>query len=163
MSGLAGVVVANFQCLTPLSGSGSKIQICHPPSVDRETRPAREVAAIQPLDRGRFSYPPESTPSPHHPHRMVSSRLVTSSRRAGRVTNKTKLLVVRGTKEADDLGEAEVVVWEDGSTSSVNNQAANGETASQHNHVGAKGVESGELLVSWTCSFFLPMHAEESG
>lgn len=109
-------------------------------------------------DRGRFNYPPESTPSPYPTqHRMVSSRLVTSSRRAGRVTNKTKLLVVRGTKEADDLGDAEVVVWEDGSTS-ANHQAANGSESSKHNHVGAKGVESGELLVSRPCSFFLPMH-----
>ena len=68
----------------------------------------------------------------------MSQRLVTSSRRAGRVTNKTRLLVIRGSNDAD-LGEAEVIVWEDG--------AANGE-AQKHQHVGAKGVESGELLVS---------------
>jgi len=78
---------------------------------------------------------------------MVSQRMVTSSRRAGRVTNKTKLYVVRGTKEAD-LGEAEIIVWEEG---------GNGEAAKSQ-HVGAKGVESGELLVSWTSSFSFFMH-----
>lgn len=81
---------------------------------------------------------------------MVSSRLVTSSRRAGRVTNKTRLLVVRGTKEAD-LQDAEVIVWDDGS-------GGNGE-ATKNQHVGAKGVESGELLVSCMLAFCFSMHA----
>lgn len=68
--------------------------------------------------------------------------MVTTSRRAGRVTNKTKLLIYRGSDKVD-LGLAEVVVWEnqhDGNSSSSD--------GGKPHHVGAKGVESGELLVS---------------
>ena len=67
-----------------------------------------------------------------------------SSRRAGRVNNKTKLLVVRGSEKVD-LGQAETIVWDDPSS-------ASGEPA-KHQHVGAKGVESGEFLVSRVSSF----------
>ena len=66
-----------------------------------------------------------------------SGRLVTSSRRAGRITNKTKLLIYRGSDKVD-LGHAEVILWND----------QDGENAPKHHHVGAKGVESGEMLVS---------------
>jgi enhancer of polycomb-like protein len=69
--------------------------------------------------------------------------MVTTSRRAGRVTNKTKLLIYRGSDKVD-LGLAEVIVWEnqhDGNPSSS-------DAASQPHHVGAIGVESNELLVS---------------
>lgn len=70
--------------------------------------------------------------------------MVTTSRRAGRVTNKTKLLIHRGSDKVD-LGNAEIIVWEHDSTS--------GAEATKHQHVGAKGVESGELLVSRVSSF----------
>ena len=68
--------------------------------------------------------------------------MVTSSRRAGRVTARTKLLIYRGSDKVD-LALAEVVVWEnqhDGNSSSAD--------GGKPHHVGAKGVESGELLVS---------------
>jgi len=68
--------------------------------------------------------------------------MVTTSRRAGRVTNKTKLLIYRGSDKVD-LALAEVIVWEnqhDGNSSSDGN--------AQPHHVGAIGVESNELLVS---------------
>ena len=67
-----------------------------------------------------------------------------SSRRAGRVNNKTKLLVVRGSEKVD-LAAAETIVWEEGTSGS-------GEPT-KHQHVGAKGVESGEFLVSRPRSF----------
>jgi hypothetical protein len=76
--------------------------------------------------------------------------MVTTSRRAGRVTNKTKLLIYRGSDKVD-LGLAEVIVWEnqhDGNSSSSDGNA-------QPHHVGAKGVESNELLVSRPCSTIL--------
>jgi hypothetical protein len=76
--------------------------------------------------------------------------MVTTSRRAGRVTNKTKLLIYRGSDKVD-LGVAEVIVWEnqhDGNSSSSDGSA-------QPHHVGAKGVESNELLVSHPRSTFL--------
>jgi len=69
--------------------------------------------------------------------------MVTTSRRAGRVTNKTKLLIYRGSDKVD-LALAEVIVWEnqhDGNPSSSDGSA-------QPHHVGAIGVESNELLVS---------------
>jgi hypothetical protein len=69
--------------------------------------------------------------------------MVTTSRRAGRVTNKTKLLIYRGSDKVD-LALAEVIVWEnqhDGNSSSSDGTA-------QPHHVGAIGVESNELLVS---------------
>ena len=72
-----------------------------------------------------------------------------SSRRAGRVTNKTKLLIYRGSDKVD-LGNAETIVW-DHETSSSSEPA-------KHQHVGAKGVESGELLVSRPCASFLIMY-----
>lgn len=65
--------------------------------------------------------------------------VVTSSRRAARVNNKTKLLIYRGSDKVD-LGSAEVIVWD-------HEQGASSE-GPKHQHVGAKGVESGELLVS---------------
>lgn len=64
--------------------------------------------------------------------------MVTSSRRAGRITNKSRLLVYRGSDKVD-LSAAETIVW--------NNDSAS-ESANKHNSLGAKGVESGELLVS---------------
>jgi enhancer of polycomb-like protein len=74
---------------------------------------------------------------------MVSNgRMVTSSRRAGRVTNKTKLLIYRGSDKVD-LAHAEVILWTDG----------DGESAPKNQHVGAKGVESGEMLVSCFLAF----------
>jgi hypothetical protein len=79
---------------------------------------------------------------------MPRSSMVTSSRRAGRVTNKTKLLIYRGSDKVD-LGSAEVIVWE-------NQQNSDGTTSAEgtkHQHVGAKGVESGELLVSTKRAF----------
>jgi hypothetical protein len=115
-------------------------------SASSPIRPHPPSSFTQRIDRGRLDQRPAST-HPSHSTAMVSQRMVTSSRRAGRVTNKTKLYVVRGTKEAD-LGEAEIIVWEEG---------GNGEAAKSQ-HVGAKGVESGELLVSWTSSFTFPMH-----
>lgn len=71
------------------------------------------------------------------------ARMVTSSRRAGRVTNKTKLLIYRGSDKVD-LAAAETIVWENDPS---------GSDAAKHHHVGAKGVESGELLVSRPVSF----------
>ncbi len=65
--------------------------------------------------------------------------MVTSSRRAGRVTNKTKLLIYRGSDKVD-LRNAETIVWDHETSSSSE--------TTKHQHVGAKGVESGELLVS---------------
>lgn len=79
---------------------------------------------------------------------MTSARMVTSSRRAGRVTNKTKLLVYRGSDKVD-LSAAETIVW--------NSDSASGE-ATKNQHVGAKGVETGELLVSRTPSTSFVMH-----
>ncbi|WRT68052.1 uncharacterized protein IL334_005027 [Kwoniella shivajii] len=73
---------------------------------------------------------------------MAPGRMVTSSRRAGRVTNKTKLLIYKGTDKVD-LGAAETIVWES------NDPSASGSGHSEqtkHQHVGAIGVESGELL-----------------
>ncbi|EIW67543.1 hypothetical protein TREMEDRAFT_33468 [Tremella mesenterica DSM 1558] len=61
---------------------------------------------------------------------------VGSSRRAGRVTNKTRLVIYRGSDQVE-LSSAEVIVWETDPTSSE---------PTKHQHVGAKGVESGELL-----------------
>ncbi|WVQ65343.1 uncharacterized protein L199_003519 [Kwoniella botswanensis] len=75
---------------------------------------------------------------------MAPGRMVTSSRRAGRVTNKTKLLIYKGTDKVD-LGAAETIVWESNDPSSSNSAHANSEST-KHQHVGAKGVESGELL-----------------
>lgn len=69
---------------------------------------------------------------------MATGRMVTSSRRAGRITNKSRLLVYRGSDKVD-LSAAETIVW--------NNDSAS-ESANKHNSLGAKGVESGELLVS---------------
>lgn len=66
------------------------------------------------------------------------SRLATSSRRAARVTQKTKLLVYRGSDKVDQSA-AETIVW---------NAESASEAATKHQHVGAKGVETGELLVS---------------
>lgn len=80
---------------------------------------------------------------------MTSGRMVTTSRRAGRVTNKTKLLVYRGSDKVD-LSAAETIVW--------NSDSASGE-ATKNQHVGAKGVETGELLVSSGRSTTFPMHA----
>ncbi|WVR06584.1 hypothetical protein IAU60_003616 [Kwoniella sp. DSM 27419] len=71
---------------------------------------------------------------------MAPGRMVTSSRRAGRVTNKTKLVIYKGTDKVD-LGAAETIVWESDPSGSG---GASSEQKSQH--VGAKGVESGELL-----------------
>ncbi|OCF37306.1 hypothetical protein I316_01215 [Kwoniella heveanensis BCC8398] len=71
---------------------------------------------------------------------MAPGRMVTSSRRAGRVTNKTKLLIYKGTDKVD-LSAAETIVWESDPSSS----SAHAEQT-KHQHVGAKGVESGELL-----------------
>lgn len=76
--------------------------------------------------------------------------MVTTSRRAGRVTNKTKLLIYRGSDKVD-LALAEVIVWEnqhDGNSSSSDGSA-------QPHHVGAIGVESNELLVSRVSSTIL--------
>ncbi|KAK4683741.1 enhancer of polycomb-like protein, partial [Tremellales sp. Uapishka_1] len=67
---------------------------------------------------------------------MAPSRMVTTSRRAGRVTNKTKLLIYRGSDKID-LGSAETIVWDHDHSASAEG------TKSQH--VGAKGVESNEL------------------
>lgn len=64
------------------------------------------------------------------------------------MTNKTKLLVVRGSEKVD-LGAAETIVWDEGSASSE---------ATKNQHVGAKGVESGELLVSRPSSTTSSMH-----
>ncbi|WWC88395.1 uncharacterized protein L201_003306 [Kwoniella dendrophila CBS 6074] len=71
---------------------------------------------------------------------MAPGRMVTSSRRAGRVTNKTKLLIYKGTDKVD-LGAAETIVWESNESSG----SAHSEQT-KHQHVGAIGVESGELL-----------------
>ncbi|ORY30601.1 enhancer of polycomb-like-domain-containing protein [Naematelia encephala] len=68
---------------------------------------------------------------------MAPGRMVTSSRRAGRVTNKTKLLILKGNERAD-LASAEIIVWE--------NETSSSSEGTKHQHVGAKGVESGELL-----------------
>nr|XP_031864462.1 uncharacterized protein CI109_000376 [Kwoniella shandongensis]KAA5531534.1 hypothetical protein CI109_000376 [Kwoniella shandongensis] len=65
--------------------------------------------------------------------------MVTSSRRAGRVTNKTKLVIYKGSNKVD-LTAAETIVWENESTGGAHAEAT------KHQHVGAKGVESGELL-----------------
>lgn len=73
-----------------------------------------------------------------------ASMVTTSSRRAGRVTNKTKLLIYRGNDKVD-LGAAEVIVWEN------DHSAAADEPKSAHG-LGAKGVENAELLVSRPCS-----------
>ncbi|WVQ96306.1 hypothetical protein IAU59_003410 [Kwoniella sp. CBS 9459] len=70
---------------------------------------------------------------------MAPGRMVTSSRRAGRVTNKTKLLIFQGTDKVD-LSAAETIVWENDPSSSAHAEQT------KHQHVGAKGVESGELL-----------------
>lgn len=78
-----------------------------------------------------------STTSPRRAS-MATGRMVTSSRRAGRITNKSRLLVYRGSDKVD-LSAAETIVW--------NNDSAS-ESANKHNSLGAKGVESGELLVS---------------
>lgn len=64
---------------------------------------------------------------------MVSA----SSRRAGRVTNKSRLLVVRGSDKIDSA-VAETVLLQP--------EAATAEPSKNHG-VGAKGVETGELLV----------------
>lgn len=64
---------------------------------------------------------------------MVSA----SSRRAGRVTNKSRLLVVRGSDKIDSAA-AETVLLQP--------EAATAEPSKSHG-VGAKGVETGELLV----------------
>lgn len=88
---------------------------------------------------------------------MAPGRMVTSSRRAGRVTNKTKLLIYKGTDKVD-LGAAETIVWESNDPSSSNSAHANSEST-KHQHVGAKGVESGELLVSRLSSSTFSMHA----
>lgn len=77
-------------------------------------------------------------------HRMPIRTMVTSSRRANRVTNKTKLLIYRGSDKVD-LSNAETIVWEHDATASSEGV--------KHQHVGAKGVESGELLVSRPRSF----------
>ena len=69
---------------------------------------------------------------------MPPSRMVTSSRRAGRVTNKTKLLIYRGSDKIDDT--AETIHWDHDSSSNAE--------PSKSQHVGAKGVDSGEALVS---------------
>ena len=71
------------------------------------------------------------------------------SRRAGRVTNKTKLLIYRGSDKVD-LGDAETIVWDHDTSSSSD--------AVKHQHVGAKGVESGELLVSRPSASLFTMH-----
>ena len=70
---------------------------------------------------------------------MPPRGMVTSSRRAGRVTNKTKLLIYRGSDKVD-LGNAETIVWD--------HEPSSASEGGKHQHVGAKGVESGELLVS---------------
>ncbi|WVW84986.1 hypothetical protein I302_107022 [Kwoniella bestiolae CBS 10118] len=75
---------------------------------------------------------------------MAPGRMVNSSRRAGRVTNKTKLLIYKGTDKVD-LGAAETIVWESNDPSSNSTHHASSEST-KHQHVGAKGVESGELL-----------------
>lgn len=76
--------------------------------------------------------------------------MVTTSRRANRLNNKTKLLIYRGSDKLD-LSSAEIVHWDHDTSSSEGNK---------HQHVGAKGVESGELLVSWRRSFTFSMLAE---
>ena len=66
---------------------------------------------------------------------MAGGRIAASSRRAARLTNKTKLLVCRGT-ESVDLDAAEPFLWESDAADQAKNQ-----------HVGSMGVESGEMLV----------------
>ncbi|WWC71031.1 uncharacterized protein I206_104984 [Kwoniella pini CBS 10737] len=73
----------------------------------------------------------------------VGSRMVTSSRRAGRVTNKTKLLIYKGTDKIEE-NAAETIVWESNDSSASGSNQHSDQT--KHQHVGAKGVESGELL-----------------
>lgn len=88
------------------------------------------------------------TSIPPSPPLMAPSRMVTSSRRAGRVTNKTKLLIYRGSNKVD-LAHAEIIVWDQAGENGTGGKAE----ANKHQHVGAIGVESGELLVSRVCSF----------
>ena len=57
------------------------------------------------------------------------------SRRAARLTNKSRLLVCRGTKSINSA-ETEPFLWE--------SDAAD---APKHQHVGSMGVETGEMLV----------------
>ena len=66
---------------------------------------------------------------------MAGGRNAASSRRAARLTNKTKLLICRGT-ESVDLAQAEAFLWDTDTADAPKNQ-----------HVGAMGVETGEMLV----------------
>ena len=69
--------------------------------------------------------------------------MVTSSRRlinkTKLLTNKTKLLIYRGSDKVD-AGNAETIVWDHETSSSSE--------ATKHQYLGAKGVDSDELLVS---------------
>ncbi|ODO00149.1 hypothetical protein I350_06774 [Cryptococcus amylolentus CBS 6273] len=69
---------------------------------------------------------------------VAPGRMVTSSRRAGRVTNKTKLLIYRGSDKVDPE-VAETVLWDQDSSGA-------GKDSTKHQHIGATGVESNELL-----------------
>lgn len=93
-------------------------------------------------------WPAREKSAPSTPCKSVGM-VTTSSRRAGRVTNKTKLLIYRGSDKVE-LGNAETIVWDHETSSSSE--------ATKHQHVGAKGVESGELLVSRPRSFFSTNH-----
>jgi enhancer of polycomb-like protein len=66
---------------------------------------------------------------------MAGGRITGSMRRAARLTNKTKLLICRGT-ESIDVDQAEEILWDTDSAD-----------APKHQHVGAMGVETGEMLV----------------
>lgn len=89
----------------------------------------------------------EPPPTTLKPLRMVApGRMVTSSRRIGRVTNKTKLIIYRGSDKVD-TSAAETVLWDQ-------EAGGAGKDSNKHQHIGATGVESGELLVRvWMCSF----------
>lgn len=77
---------------------------------------------------------------------VAPGRMVTSSRRIGRVTNKTKLIIYRGSDKVD-TSAAETVLWDQ-------EAGGAGKDSTKHQHIGATGVESGELLVRIRmCSF----------
>lgn len=108
----------------------------HPPPSDGPRRYCRcRARSRRHRHRDRFTAasPPLTPPTPC----MTTARMVASSRRASRVSNKTKLLVYRGSDKVDS-SLAEAIVWNaDSASDSANKQ-----------HLGAKGVETGELLVS---------------
>lgn len=77
---------------------------------------------------------------------VAPGRMVTSSRRIGRVTNKTKLIIYRGSDKVD-TSAAETVLWDQ-------EAGGAGKDSTKHQHIDATGVESGELLVRIRmCSF----------